>query len=250
MPYVSGGKWDEKRLSRLLRNEKYVGIARFHDSVFDNIVPRIVEDNVFRETGKILDGNKHKSKVKEDYKFLLSGKIYCGDCKAPMYGHSETSRIGKVYLYYKCSNAVNTHSCSMKASKKDFVEDFVVNYAIEYLLSPENTPKLANNIIGYYNGFIDDDVQNKILSDALKETERNNSLKTIQMGIINESAADMISSLEKDKETIEAFLVQGLLHQHRGAEQKGRSELHQRPRAREPDRGSSKPEGVQGPVQG
>ena len=55
-------------------------------------------------------------------------------------------------------------------------------------------------------------MQNKILSDALKETERNNSLKTIRMGIINESAADMISSLEKDKETIEAFLIQGLLH--------------------------------------
>ena len=48
----------------------------------------------------------------------------------------------------------------------------------------------------------------------------------------------------------EAFLVRGLLRQHRRAEQKDRSELHQKPRARGPDRGSSKPEGVQGPVYG
>ena len=40
IPYVGDDKWDEKKLSRLLRNEKYIGIARFHDSVFDNIVPK------------------------------------------------------------------------------------------------------------------------------------------------------------------------------------------------------------------
>lgn len=63
----------------------------------------------------------------------------------------------------------------------------------EYLLSPENISKLANDMVDYYNSFIDDDVQIKILSDALKETETklNNSLKAIQMRIINKSVADM-----------------------------------------------------------
>lgn len=209
IPYVGGDKWDEKKLSRLLRNEKYIGIARFYDSMFDNIVPKIIDDPVFKEAGKVLDRNKHKCKVKKDYKFLLSGKIYCGDCEALMYGHSGTSRTGKLYLYYKCKNAVNAHSCNMKPVKKRFIEDFVVNYAIEYLLSPENITKLANDMVGYYNQFIDDDVQIKILEDALKETEMrlNNSLKAIQMGIINKSVADMVSSLEKDKDTMENDLL-------------------------------------------
>ena len=59
------------------------------------------------------------------------------------------------------------------------------------------------------NSFIDDDVQIKILPDALKETETklNNSLKAIQMGIINKSIADMISSLEKDKDTMQNELL-------------------------------------------
>ncbi len=177
--------------------------------MFDNIVPKIIDDPVFKEAGKVLDRNKHKCKVKKDYKFLLSGKIYCGDCEALMYGHSGTSRTGKLYLYYKCKNAVNAHSCSMKPVKKGFIEDFVVNYAIEYLLSPENITKLANDMVGYYNQFIDDDVQIKILEDALKKTEMrlNNSLKAIQMGIINKSVADMVSSLEKDKDTMENDLL-------------------------------------------
>lgn len=48
----------------------------------------------------------------------------------------------------------------------------------------------------------------------------------------------------------QALLVRGVLRQHRRAEQEDGSELHQEPGARGPDRGSSKPEGVQGPVHG
>lgn len=147
------------------------------------MVPKIIDDSVFKEVGKVLDRNKHKCKVKKDYKFLLSGKIYCDDCDALKYGHSGTSRTGKLYLYYKCKNAVNTHTCTMRPVKKGFIEDFIINYVIEYLLSPENITKLAKDMVGYYNQFIDDDVQIKILEDALKETETrlNNSLKAIQM---------------------------------------------------------------------
>ncbi len=48
----------------------------------------------------------------------------------------------------------------------------------------------------------------------------------------------------------QAFLVRGALRQHRRSQQADRRQLHQEPRARGPDRGSSKPEGVQGPVHG
>ena len=209
IPYVEGAKWDEKKISRMLRNEKYTGIARFRESVFDNIVPRIIDDSVFKEVAKLLDKNKHKCKIKTDYKFLLSEKIFCGECGALMHGHSGTSRTGKVYHYYKCRNAIKAHTCAMKPLKKDEIEDFVVDHAINYLLSPEIVSKVANDMVDYYNQYIDDDIQIKILEESLKDIEMklNNSLKAIQMGIINKSVSDMISSLEKDKETIENELL-------------------------------------------
>lgn len=75
---------------------------------------------------------------------------------------------------------------SFKESMKDIerINKFETEFAkSEYLLSPENILKLANDMVDYYNSFIDDDVQIKILSDALKETETklNNSLKAIQI---------------------------------------------------------------------
>lgn len=74
----SDGKsnWNINKLSRLLRNEKYIGLARFHESVFDNIVPAIIDDSVFKNAGRLLDRNKHKCKMKSERRFLLSGKIF------------------------------------------------------------------------------------------------------------------------------------------------------------------------------
>lgn len=209
IPYTGGEKWDQKKLSRMLRNEKYTGIARFNDVEFDNIVPRIIEDSVFKEVNKILDRNKHKSKIKVDYKFLLSEKIFCGECGALMHGHSGTSRTGKVYHYYKCRNAVKNHSCAMKPLRKAEIEDKVVDYAIDYILSPENISKVANDMVRYYNESVDDDTEIKILEESIKDidTRLNNSLKAIQMGIVNKSVADMISSLEQDKEKMENNLL-------------------------------------------
>lgn len=48
----------------------------------------------------------------------------------------------------------------------------------------------------------------------------------------------------------QALLVRGLLRQHGRPEQGHGAEVHPRPGARGPGRGSSEPEGVQGPVHG
>lgn len=169
IPYIGGDRWDQKKLFRMLRNEKYVGIARFHDSEFDNIVPRIIDDSVFREVNKILDRNKHKSKIKVDYKFLRSEKIYCGYCRALMHGHSGTSRTGKVYHYYRCRNAVKNHSCAIKPLRKPEIEDKIVDYALDYILSPENVSKVAKDMVSYYNASIDNNAEIKILEDFIND---------------------------------------------------------------------------------
>lgn len=116
----SDGKsnWNINKLSRLLRNEKYIGLARFHESVFDNIVPAIIDDSVFKNAGRLLDRNKHKCKMKSERRFLLSGKIFCGDCGSQMYGYSGTSKTDREYIYYKYKNAIK-HNCAAKMTSRD-----------------------------------------------------------------------------------------------------------------------------------
>ena len=37
--------------------------------------------------------------------YLLTTKLYCGECNAPMTGYGGTSKSGKHYHYYMCNNA-------------------------------------------------------------------------------------------------------------------------------------------------
>lgn len=204
-----GKKWKTNAVSRLLRNEKYTGIARYKEYVFDNIVPAIVTDEVFRETQKELDRHKHKNKARlVDYKFLLSEKLYCGECGALIHGHTGTSHTDKTYHYYKCKNAVK-HQCDAKPIKKDELEDFVVKSAMEYILSPDIVGKAAQRMVEYFNLLSNNRNEIKILEDMEKEIERKlqNCLNAVANGMANKSIADMITSLEEDKAKVEESLL-------------------------------------------
>lgn len=77
---LQGQGMERNAVSRLLRNEKYTRIERYKEYVFDNIVPAIITDEVFKEAQKEFDMHKRKNKVKlVDYKFLLNEKLYCGN---------------------------------------------------------------------------------------------------------------------------------------------------------------------------
>lgn len=204
-----GKIWKTNAVSRLLRNEKYTGIARYGEYVFDNIVPQIITEEVFKEAQKELDKHRHKNKAKlVDYKFLLSEKLYCGECGALIHGHTGTSHTGKTYHYYKCKNAVK-HECSAKPIKKDELEDFVVKTAMDYILSPDIVEKAAERMVEYFNLLSNNGSEIKILEDMEKEIERKlkNCLNAVANGMANKSIADMISSLEEDKAKVEDSLL-------------------------------------------
>lgn len=166
--------------------------------MFDNIVSQIITEEVFKEAKKELDKHWHKNKAKlVDYKFLLSEKLYCGECSALIHGHTGTSHTGKTYHYYKCKNAVKLE-CSAKPIKKDELEDFVIKSAMDYILSPDIVEKAAERMAEYFNLLSSNGNEIKILEDMEKEIERKlkNCLNAVANGMANKSIANMISSLE------------------------------------------------------
>lgn len=188
----------------MLRNEKYTSVAKYGEFVFDNIVPQIITEEVFKESQKELDKHRHKNKTKlVDYKFLLSEKLYCGECGALIHGHT-----GKTYHYYKCENAVK-HECSAKPIKKDELEDFAIKSAMDYILSPDIVEKATERMVEYFNLLSNNGNEIKILEDMEKEIERKlkNCLNAVANGMANKSIANMISSLEEDKAKVEDSLL-------------------------------------------
>lgn len=52
-----------------------------------------------------MDNQRHKQKTVQGHsEYILSGKLFCGNCGTLMTAEDGTSHTGKVYHYYKCFN--------------------------------------------------------------------------------------------------------------------------------------------------
>ena len=125
-----GKPFTKNSLQKLLRNEKYKGIYIYGDIRIPDGIPRIIEDELFDEVQEIL-GRKprgHRPAI-EDY--LLTGVLYCGECKSPMIGTSGTSGAGSTYRYYRCTESPK--SCNKKNVKKEYIESLVFSLCKELL---------------------------------------------------------------------------------------------------------------------
>ena len=88
------------RISRTLRNIKYSGFLLYKDTLYCDIVPKVVEPSVQAHVIEILD--KQRRSV-HDASYLLTGLVYCKKCEKRMINVFGTSRNGNRYFYYKCT---------------------------------------------------------------------------------------------------------------------------------------------------
>lgn len=90
------GKYiDTAKIYKMICNTKYNGKIKHGDTDYTNIYPAIVDDITWQRVQDIRNSNKHAPGRKKDIlKFLLSGKLICGDCKSSMVGISGTSHTG------------------------------------------------------------------------------------------------------------------------------------------------------------
>ena len=70
-------EFKENVIYTMLHNEKYTGIYRIHDQVYDNIFPAIIDHEIFEQTQKRLALTATGKHV-PDVTYMLRGKIYCG----------------------------------------------------------------------------------------------------------------------------------------------------------------------------
>ncbi len=137
-----------------------------------------------------------RAKAKENY--ILSTKLFCGECGAFMVGESGRSCNGIVYHYYKGTNVKNMQGCTKNAIRKDFIEEYVVLKTKQKVLIDAVINKLADEIIEYSkraNPTI------PILKKQLQETEKSieNILNAIQQSVITASTKELLESLEEKK---------------------------------------------------
>ncbi len=203
-----GGKITINIITRMLHNRKYIGEYQYRDIVQPNGMPSIVSVDLFEKVQDRMAQTKKapaKHKAEEDY--LLSPKIYCGDCNRLMLGESGTSKTSKKYHYYKCAGVKKFHDCNKKTVKKDWIEDLVLKQVETILNDDELLERIADEVLK------EQAKENTVLPQLKKQYAEiikgiNNVLDAIQNGIITSSTKERLEELEKQKSELSIQITQ------------------------------------------
>jgi len=157
--------WPHSTLSRLLRNEAYIGRVYFNrtESVPDRRparrtrqvardradwipidCPRIVTDEVFEAAARVaVDDTQWSPRRAEPGQWLLKGLVKCGVCGVGTNCHKMRGRNGTWHRYYYCRNhdplraGGQEHRCPERNIRADALDEFVFDQVRQALLQPE-----------------------------------------------------------------------------------------------------------------
>ena len=163
-------------LDKLLKNEKYIGIYKFKDIIYDeDAVPALIDKDLFYKVQDMLEKNKRAPVKNWNYSdYLLTGKLFCGHCGDPMVGKAGHGKSGRKYDYYICKKN------DKKPVRKEWIEETVLQEVHRILGDDEVFQMIVDNTWEYY------------LEQDTKEHEREAMLKQIadiEKGIANLSKA-------------------------------------------------------------
>ena len=169
-----GVPFAKNSLYAILRNERYTGVYIYVKDSTKNSkgkyvrhgeyepeaviripggIPAIISEEEFQLVQAKMKERQHKAaKFSAKQEYLLSGKIYCGECGSPYAGNSRRPRPGHpMYVSYKCTrrNQRDKH-CKNPEINRDKLERLVLERLSKVLFNPNVIPQLVKQ----YNEYI------------------------------------------------------------------------------------------------
>ena len=203
-----GNAYTVSVLSNLLKNRKYIGEYKYGDVITPDGIPAIIDKELFERVQMRMAANKKApARAKAEEEYLLTTKLYCGDCGRLMAGESGKGCKGIVYHYYKCSGAKRRLGCKKKAIKKHWIEETVVKLTVSKVLTDEAIDRIAGAILVMQE---QGDTMTPVLKQQLQqcEAEIRNVMKAIRQGIITETTKECLEDLETQRDSLKASILQ------------------------------------------
>ncbi len=197
----------------MLKNRKYIGEYKYADVVVPKGMPAIIDDDLFERVQKRMKANQKapaRAKAKEEY--LLTTKLFCGNCGKMMAGESGHSSTGMIYQYYKCGGAKRREGCdNKKALKKDWIEKVAVTLTVQWLRSNDALINRIADAIVELQG--QEDPMLPAMRKQLKDCEKGieNLLNAVQAGIVTNGTKERLEKLEEQKESLQVSIMQAHL---------------------------------------
>ncbi|WP_156793977.1 recombinase family protein [Ethanoligenens harbinense] len=158
-----GQTFGKNSIAEILRNEKYIGRYVFNKRLkkgsnrqykpddqitrIDGALPAVIDKDTWFRVQAILEGRKRMPRQSNDRVYILSGKIFCGECGAPYVGAGYVGgRGGKRYYQYQCTNA-RQKKCTGKAIRQTAIEQYVLDQIRDKLLTDDQIENIANIVV-------------------------------------------------------------------------------------------------------
>lgn len=205
-----GGAFNKNSLHTILTNKKYIGIYTTKYGAIEGGIPAIVDPELFFSVGLRMEKNKKApAQAKADINYLLTTKIFCGECGSNMVGESGTGKMGKKYYYYKCTKRKREKDCPKSNVQKDWIERLVVLRTIQDVLQDKVIEEIADRLVVLQEREAAENSTLKYLQSSLTETEKSlkNILTAIEQGIITDTTKARLTELEEQKHSIQAEIA-------------------------------------------
>ena len=149
-------------IHKLLTNTIYVGRWRYNtksaktqqkktqEEIVEVAVPAIIDDYVFSRVQHQLRARNPKVIAPRvtTGPILLTGLAVCASCNGSMMLRTGTSRSGRVYRYYTCSNCATKGQsvCKGRSIPMEKLDRLVTEHLIERLFNPERLSALLSSL--------------------------------------------------------------------------------------------------------
>ena len=186
----------------ILKNPKYIGTMTYGEFTQENVIPPIIDKDVFEKVQKRIDTNKRNTSVfRPTERFMFTTKCFCGHCKSPMVADTGTSHTGKVYRFYKCHNKkFSKAKCEKVQNKKEIFEDKIITEIMRLLNTHGIMEQIATQLIEY-NDELQTNPKLAMYEKQLAETEKamQNIMKAVEQGFFNPQSQERMLQLESEK---------------------------------------------------
>ena len=183
----------------------YIGVYSNSGVRVADGVPAIVDKALFRKVEMRLKNKKNpQGRHRENGEYMLTGKLFCGLCGAPMVGISGTGHGKEMHYYYICKTKRTNHSCDKKTVRRDWLERVVVQATLDHVLQPDVIQWIADAVMAYQEREANSSVLIG-LREQLSENQRaiKNIMKAIEAGIITASTKNRLEELETEGSRLE-----------------------------------------------
>ncbi len=204
------GKWSGRSFQSILKNERYTGTYIFDKIRIENGIPAIISKDLFMEVNEKLKTKPNpQGRHRANGDYLLSGKLYCGECGKLMTGMSGYSKSGTLYFYYSCIGKKESEKrCPKKNVRRDDIELRIAEAIKMYILQDEVIDWIADTVMEYQSAHSNKD-EIKRLQTELSTTKKkiNNILDAIEQGILTPGTKERLEGLESEKKKLEGQIA-------------------------------------------